>query len=108
MKRVIIIDAKNKEIREGTVETLEDMQVLVGGLIEVVGPLSNGDDLFADEEGLFKGYEYGFAIGGGVKILGSGFVIGEVDPEGDSRDCKSTVESVRRIVTWLEIEHERP
>lgn len=103
--RVIHVNAKTREILETEVETLEDMQALVGGYIERAETLDNGDDVFVNEEGLFEGYDFGFSIGPRL-FVGNGFVIGPVDDEGNSTSAKSTVDGVLDSVQFQTIVQE--
>lgn len=104
--KVLVIDAQKQEIREATVETLEDMQAIVEGLIERAQILKTGDEIYVNEEGLFKNFEYGFSVAGAFSrfYLGSGYVIGEADDEGDNTDVKISIENLKKLVTFRTLE----
>lgn len=104
--RVIHINAIEQTVDEKFVSSLEDVQALVGGLIERVGIIGNGDELYADEEGQLKDHDFFFAfpmvINGETQkvfIAGNGYIIGQVDDEGDNTDAKSTVKEIREAVS---------
>lgn len=94
--KAIIIDAKNREIREETIpeDRLKFLQECVEGYIERAITLPNGDDVFVNEEGLLISFDYGFYIRGGHQIFaGNGVVVGDDDVELSS--------SVEQINDWV-------
>lgn len=107
MKRVIVISGKNKACIEWDVETLADMQKIVGGRIEPVCLLPNGDEVYANEEANFDEDKRGFIIVamvrgsvGMVRVLGNAFVIGAIDEKGDSTSAISSFETVVQSVIF--------
>jgi len=68
----------------------------------------NGDGLYVDDEGLMhpeivgyftmKGWEY--PIAGNAIILGS-------DEEGESKDCKTDIEDIRKQVIFIKRNHDK-
>lgn len=84
-----------------TVESLEDMQAIVGGWIEVI-PMKSCD-LYVEEDGIAKDLDVNpvatrfakreLAKTGQVLlaadgwILGTAFVAGKCDPDGEMTDC---------------------
>ena len=102
--RFVVIDAKNKKItveERPKKESLEFMQGCVGGYIERGMDLENGDELFIDEEGLFKGYDFGFSINGS-RFVGSG-VLSASTKTGDTASAKSEVQSLQSEVEFFSI-----
>lgn len=98
MNKAIIIDAKNREIREEIIpeDRLEFLQKSVEGYIERAITLPNGDDVYVNEEGLLINFDYGFHIKGGHQIFfGNGIVIGDDDIE-----MKSTIEQIKDWVIF--------
>ena len=74
MAKVIYINAKQGKLEEKDVKGLEEMQALVGGYIEPVHYIKVGrSNLVVDEEGLYKGYDFGFIMDG-HQFVGNGFV----------------------------------
>lgn len=101
--KVIHISATEQTVTETFVESLEDCQKLVGGYIERVCVLENGDELYADEDGLQKDPEYFFSIAtlGGfpVFVAGDGYVIGPTDENGDNSDVQYSANAIRSMVS---------
>jgi hypothetical protein len=102
-KRVIHVNAQEKTIKETSVSTLEEMQALVGGLIERVCILENGDEVYANEEGLLGSEPKSwFRIDSYPRpIAGSAYVIGSVTASGNNRPCKSTVDDIKAQFHFL-------
>src|SRR5882724_6864159 len=95
--RAIFIDAKAHTITEIEVTDqrhgLADLQRLVGGSIEraMVMPIALSDDLFVNEEGLYK-FNYGFAVVSGHQpFAGNGVIIGSTK-SGDTADATSKLD----------------
>jgi hypothetical protein len=103
-KKVITINPETREISEAIVSTLEEMQKLVGGLIERCAILDNGDELYANEEALFnsdlKPWGMIFESGLALQIVGPAYFIGEVNSRGNNSDVVSTVEDIKKIVIF--------
>lgn len=106
-KRVLIIDAANREIREGAVSTLEDCQALVGGLIERGIILENGDEVYINEEGLLDDTQENFFRVEGAEahrpFAGNGYIIGEVTSSGDNRPAASSISDMRKRVQFIKV-----
>lgn len=103
-KRVIHINATERTIKETSVSSLEDCQKLVGGLIERVCILPNGDEVYANEEGLLGDLSNQQWIGVDSQprpIAGSAYVIGSVTASGNNRPCKSTVNDIKASFHFL-------
>lgn len=103
-KRVIHVDATNRTIRETTVTSLEDCQALVGGLIERVCILKNGDEVYANEEGLLGASEEIKWVGIDSHprpVAGSMYIIGSVTASGANRPCKSTTDEIKASFHFL-------
>lgn len=104
-QRVIFIDAASGAFLETKVYSLEDMQSLVGGLIECACRLPNGDEIYVNEEGLFNGYLRGFTVDGNdtEPFVGNGFVIGSPDELGEHTDAESTIRYVMDRVRFFQL-----
>lgn len=99
MSKAIHINAKEQKIEQIEILTLKDMQKSVGGLIEPV-PVEdpNGDRLYVDEEGLFKGYNYGFILDG-REYTGNGLI--SRTKGSDQADCKATIQNIKERLGWI-------
>lgn len=74
MAKVIFINAKEGKLEERDAKGLEEMQALVDGYIEPVHYVKVGQsNLVVNEEGLYKGYDFGFLMDG-HQFVGNGFV----------------------------------
>lgn len=102
LKQVIFIDSKSKAVIITYISNLEEMQKLVGGLIERVAILENGDELFANEEALFMDFRHGFEINNSI-VLGNAFVIGAADENGNSTSAFSNVDEIEKLITFHDI-----
>ena len=85
-RRAIFIDSPRRTISEVEIDSLDDMQKLIGGYIEVAFAWPNGDTLYVDEEGLLKVQDYFFALPGerpDQPFAGNGVIVGreEEGPE---------------------------
>lgn len=104
--RVIVIDAKAREVREAEVDgKLESLQAIVGGWIELVR-FSEYDDLYVNEEGLINGTREFFLYEGFHPLAGSGVLIGN-DCDGGQKSTDLSVEEVREKVGFLTVEEVR-
>lgn len=93
--RVLIINSVEKTVTESSVSSLEDMQKIVGGLIERVVTFPNGDEVFCNEEAaLDDSIKTGFSFDEYL-FIGNGFIIGDADRNGNSTDAKSTVDEIK-------------
>jgi hypothetical protein len=101
--KVVVIDPFKQQIYEKEIgqDHLPDMQGIVGGYLEAVGRLDNGDTLFVDEEGLFKDNQKFFKIPEliGDPLAGVGFVQGH-DEEGAGQDAKIGHLDLAMKVEW--------
>lgn len=103
--KAIIIDSTKKEIREEQISTEGDglpaLQKVVGGYIELAFQVKS-DVLYVDEEGLLKGYRFGFTYEGAPQrvYVGSAVVSG-VTRGGAIKDCTLTVEQVKEKVRFV-------
>lgn len=99
--RAIIIDAKQRQIREIEVNgTLACLQAAVGGLIEEAFMTGLPDVLFVNEEGLINGTKYGFILEGAMQpLIGDGIIIGH-DGRGGLVDAKVSLDAIL-LRRWL-------
>ena len=62
----------------------------------------NGDAMYADDEGLFNPFEGGIMMPEwSYPIVGNVLIVG-TDEEGDSTDCKTTVEEITPLIQWID------
>jgi len=71
-------------------------------IIEIGARAENGDVLFIDEEGLLREprKDYFRLTGYRTTFCGHGLMVGEEDENGDNRDVTTTIESLRKSVTF--------
>jgi hypothetical protein len=102
--KVLVIDAERQEIREQYVSCLEDMQLIVGGLICHALETENGDCIFVNDEGLLmKPQSFFYYQGAEAPFAGSGYLTGPADEEGYETDVQTTVEELREKITFMGI-----
>jgi hypothetical protein len=92
-------------------------QALVGGRIERTDGFPNGDELYANEEGLFLNLEHAFVLAGRtVPVFGNAYIVGPCNRHGHETDVRMTPEFVKERVrfvsaaeAWpmIEAEHDR-
>ena len=61
-RHALFINAPYRTVLEVEIDSLDDMQKLIGGYIEAAYQWENGDVLYVDEEGLLKVQDYFFAL----------------------------------------------
>ena len=105
MKRILLIDATAREVREVYVqEGLQGWYNAIGcDLVTVVTYIGDqGDSLLVDDEGLLKSPKHFFLFGDYVQPLaGNGIIVG-CDDEGETIDAKSSVEDIRGMVRFMD------
>ena len=97
MPKVIFINAKEKTVEELTIDDpLSGTQALVGGYVQQVPYVKDlkRSTLWVDEEGLYKGYQYGFIMDG-HQFFGNGVV-----STLSKSDTKATVSGVQARVEF--------
>lgn len=105
------INAKALEITQIEIDernSLRDLQKAVGGPIEIAHEFPKGDVCFVDEEGLFKGYTYGFQIVGSHQefFVGNGVVVGREYPNSSkTRPPSITLEELKSVVRFAALLH---
>jgi len=102
--KAIKIDAEKRRVTEVEVSGLADMQEAVDGLIEVGHYFSGSPDvIYVDEEGLLKGPENFFLLRGVTEMLaGNGLIVGTDMATGDSVDCVTPIEYIKKKIAWLD------
>ncbi len=107
--KVIVIDSKNKEIREAEiVPTLKEFYAIIGcELVEPVYPPSlHGDFIYVDEEGALKEntqFKLGWdkeTIHNHATLKGNAIVL-SFNSEGDEESCTSTIDRIKELVTFI-------
>lgn len=106
-KRVVIIDTKNMEIREGEVTDLKSMQAIVGGYIERAHITEDGHEVYVNEEGLFDNSLMPFVFEGAHQpFVGNAYIIGSVTDTGNNRPATMGVDEAKRMVRFLKMKVE--
>lgn len=111
-KRVGIIIRADKTVSFRTVESLRDMQMIVGGLIEPI-TLSEGSSMYVNEEGIIHGLPFNSIASdllimhargtwhsavGLPEVLGDVIVVGPLDGDGNDTHVTPQVhKQVRKI-----------
>ena len=81
--KILVVEPRKRPRRANIPHTLEDMQRIVGGYIEIIGLFEDPCVLVCDEEGKIKGYEANRLVGQDI-IAGTFFIAGVED--GDLTD----------------------
>ncbi len=110
MATAIWINAQEQKIEtvEISVEIsgLEDMQRCVEGYVEDIGAIARTKKLtthlYANEEGRFKKFPYGFRFNDKIDIIGNGLIV-SIDNEGDTASVELSVNQVERFVKFLDL-----
>ena len=103
-RRVVHINAETGSVAVAPVACLGDMQKLVGGLIEMVTELPNGDEVWANEEALLIDGLRAFSLDvpgrHALWLYGNAYVIGRCDADGESTDALSSPQSIQWMVRF--------
>jgi hypothetical protein len=114
MNKAFLIDTANREVREAEYQTNvacsdpKSLQTLIGGYIETAWSNEQGDNLFVDEEGLFKPQQHFFVWAlrrDGVPLAGNGVIVGrEVEHDCDyhTEPPSLDIETVRACVRFFD------
>jgi len=104
MKKAILIDVINQSVTETNITDYKDIYKLIGNgctLFCIPVEFENRDCLFSDDEGLLHEEVHGcfmlkdFA----VPLVGNAVILG-TDDEGDSIDCKTTIEEIKAQIKF--------
>ena len=100
--KALQIDSKNRTIREIEIVSLASMQRAVGGFIERVPVnLLGDDDLWCDEEGMFKPQSSFFMIVGHyMPIAGNGLVTGR-ETEAGIAPPRAKAAELKQLIRWM-------
>ena len=79
--KILIVEPRQTPRRADIPHTLQDMQQVVGGYIEIIHPFDDPVALVCDEEGKLKGYEPNRAIAGKDIIVGTFFLAGVAEED---------------------------
>lgn len=111
--RAIKIDAEKREIYEIEInekDSLEQMQSVVGGYIELCLHLADGDAIFVNEEGLLQSPEnkqhWILYEGHPQPWVGNAIVCGS-NRNGDTRSVKTSCEDLRKVISFLSLDDVR-
>lgn len=103
MKKAILIDALNKQVREVTLpDGLQGWYNAIGcDLVTVAFHISDRDSVLVDDEGLLKEPMHFFLYDGYLQPLaGNGLVVG-CDEEGHTIDHSTTTQAIADKVTFM-------
>lgn len=104
MKKAIKIDVLQQSVTEVMIDDYHEICTHIGNGCELFTcpvQFENEDTLYVDDEGLLHEELQGCFMLEGCEfpIVGNAIILG-CDSEGESIDCKSTVEEVERIITF--------
>lgn len=74
--KILVVEPRKRPRRADIPHTLEEMQKLVGGYIEIIYPFDDPVAVVCDDEGKLKGYELNRAFKGIDIIAGTFFIAG--------------------------------
>lgn len=95
-KRVIVIDTKNQTFIERTINSIDDIHMIVGGVAHPALTLTNGDEVYANEEGMRDPSLGLFYIQGAIEAhAGNAVIIGSSENRNDWRSVRSTLEDIK-------------
>ncbi len=102
--KAILIDVKNKEVREVEIEKglRAIYDVMDVQMIETATYLPNGDCIYCDEDGFatMGANSMFFDVGAHQQFIGNGLVVGTNQNTGSTVSAKSTVEDIRKLVKF--------
>ena len=103
MKKALKIDVVAQTVTEVKIDKYQDIYSQIGNgcnLFCCPVDFENGDTLFADDESLLREVEGCFLFPDwSYPIVGNAIILG-TDEEGDSIDCKSTIEEITSQIMW--------
>lgn len=100
--KAIHINAEKQTITEININGLSGMQDAVGGYIAVAHGPNDKNTIYVDDEGLLKGYNYGFEYNGAHQpFAGNGIVCGIDYETGESTDCTLTIDEIKKNVRFF-------
>lgn len=101
MKKALLIDVVAKTISEIQIGDYQDIYKHIGNgcnLFQIPIEFENGDCIFVDEEGLLKEVQGCFMMQGwSYPLCGNGVILGQ-DEEGDSADCKTELDAIKKQI----------
>ena len=108
MSKAILIDVVNKNISYTTINDYKEIYNVIGhgcNTFDCPYQFDNGDTLYVDDEGLFidpSALLGAFYIDGfpSQPLFGHGLIVG-IDDEGETDEVLSTVEEIKKKVTFL-------
>lgn len=106
MKKAILIDSKNQTVTETEIGDYKDIYAKIGNgctLFAIPVEFENGDALYVDDEGLLHEKVEGCFMleGWAIPIVGNAIIWG-TDEEGDSQDCKTTVDDIKAQIKFFD------
>lgn len=103
-KKVILIDAVNREVKFVEYDNYKEMYDLLNcQCFTVATEFENRDAIYVDDEGLLCNPQHFFEYKGAHQpFAGNGLIVG-TDDDGESVDAKTDIEEVRKNVRFLSI-----
>ena len=107
MKRAIQVNSEKAELIEVQIgDDFREIYPFIGEnctTFECPIMCNNQDTFYVDEEGLYQGYKYGFQFSDfPTIILGNALILG-TDMEGNSVDCKSSIDELKKQIKFFVI-----
>lgn len=105
MSNAILIDVVNKSISQVTINHYKEIYNVIGNgcnTFDCPYQFDNGDTLYVDDEGLLHENVHGCFMFDGWRIpcVGNAIILGTND-EGESIDCKSTIEEIKNKIKFF-------
>src|SRR3990167_3606882 len=99
--RCIIINAERHEISEAkmTKPTLEYMQTVVGGRIDVAHQIDDNNAIFVNDEGMFTAMDFFEYRGAHQPFAGNGIIVGTMN-NGDTGPATILLDEAKRNITF--------
>jgi hypothetical protein len=103
--KAILIDVVNQQVVETEISNYKEIYTKIGNgctLFTVPVTFENEDALYVDDEGLLHPeIQGGFIMKDWVRpMVGNGVILG-TDDEGESVDCKTTVDEIKAQIQFL-------
>jgi len=100
--KAYLIAPDNRRIEETTVDTLADIQALIGfDTLEIDQIGDSGDRLYFDEECFLRGADGRFQIDSLIPVSGKGVITGPVDAGAVTADAVIGIDELRERIKYL-------
>lgn len=99
--KAILIDVKNKELKEVDIDGLDSIYKAMGiKTIELATHIDKKNLIYVDEEGMFGDTGYWFRYRGSRAFAGNGLITG-IGRDGQSKSTTISLEDAKSNVTFL-------